>query len=195
MMQGKSSLCCSPLLPLVLTRMSMGPTSPLPAPPCCSPSFSAPCVLLHMHASQPVACILFSLCMLAGRSPTPLIDLERYQIEMLVDMGISDVELYRVALTAPSAVSTDQIVASSFDRLEFLGDSVVGLVFRSWVYNRLVTLLLAWSSDLGCTTGWTAISPVQSTNGLAHCQLVPRALMSCLVVIMCCCMASVLEQT
>lgn len=77
-----------------------------------------------------------SLCMLAGRSPTPLIDLERYQIEMLVDMGISDVELYHVALTAPSAVSTDQIVASSFDRLEFLGDSVVGLVFRSWVYNR-----------------------------------------------------------
>ncbi|KAL0052486.1 hypothetical protein WJX82_002912 [Trebouxia sp. C0006] len=71
-----------------------------------------------------------------GRSPTPLVDLERYQIEMLVDMGISDVELYRVALTAPSAVTTDQIVASSFDRLEFLGDSVVGLVFRSWVYNR-----------------------------------------------------------
>jgi len=82
-----------------------------------------------------------SLCMLAGRSPTPLVDLERYQIEMLVDMGISDVELYRVALTAPSAVTTDQIVASSFDRLEFLGDSVVGLVFRSWVYNRLASHL------------------------------------------------------
>ncbi len=115
--------------------------------------------------------------MLAGRSPTPLKDLERYQIEMLVDMGISDVELYRVALTAPSAVSTDQIVASSFDRLEFLGDSVVGLVFRSWVYNR------------------SAISPVPSTNGLAHLQLVLSALMSCLGLIICCYMASVLEQT
>lgn len=89
---------------------------------------------MSYHQREPVEGSTYDLT--TGRSPTPLIDLERYQIEMLVDMGISDVELYRVALTAPSAVSTDQIVASCFDRLEFLGDSVVGLVFRSWVYNR-----------------------------------------------------------
>lgn len=89
---------------------------------------------MSYHEREPVEGSTYDLT--TGRSPTPLIDLERYQIEMLVNMGISDVELYRVALTSPSAVSTNQIVASSFDRLEFLGDSVVGLVFRSWVYNR-----------------------------------------------------------
>lgn len=74
--------------------------------------------------------------MLAGRSPTPLIDLDRHQIEMLVDMGIGDVQLYRTALTSPSAVSSENIVADSFDRLEFLGDAVVNLIFKSWVFNR-----------------------------------------------------------
>ena len=97
---------------------------------------------------------------------------------MLVDMGISDVELYRVALTAPSAVSTGQIVASCFDRLEFLGDSVVGLVFRSWVYNRL-------AGRLTCSFHKVSSS---FPAGLP-------APMSCLRVIICCYMASVLEQT
>lgn len=128
-----------------------GLTSPLPAHPCCLPSSSRVQRNLCAVIGSCYTCLPPSLCMLAGRSPTPLIDLERYQIEMLVDMGISDVELYRVALTAPSAVSPDQIVASSFDRLEFLGDSVVGLVFRSWVYNRLASHLTCsfhkWSSS------------------------------------------------
>ena len=55
---------------------------------------------------------------------------------MLVDMGIGDVQLYRTALTSPSAVSSENIVAGSFDRLEFLGDAVVNLIFKSWVFNR-----------------------------------------------------------
>jgi len=141
---ASSPCAAAPCCPWLEAHVNGAP-SHLPAPPCCSPSFSATYVLIYMHAMQPVACMLFSLCMLAGRSPTPLLDLERYQIEMLVDMGISDVGLYRIALTSPSAVSTDQIVASSFDRLEFLGDSVVGLVFRSWVYNRSVSHLTCFN--------------------------------------------------
>ena len=74
--------------------------------------------------------------LLAGRSATPLIDLERYQIEQLVNTGVGNMELYRTALTAPSAVNPNKVAADSFDRLEFLGDAVVGLVFKSWVFNR-----------------------------------------------------------
>ena len=51
-------------------------------------------------------------------------------------MGVGDVGLYRTALTSPSSVKFDDALAHSFDRLEFLGDSVVNLAFKSWVYNR-----------------------------------------------------------
>lgn len=51
-------------------------------------------------------------------------------------MGVKDLELYRTALTSPSALPLEKIVAASFDRLEFLGDAVVNLAFRSWVYAR-----------------------------------------------------------
>ena len=73
---------------------------------------------------------------LAGRSPTPLEDVERYQIEDLIRMGVKDVELFRVALTAPSAITQDKTIAASFDRLEYLGDAAVSLAFRSWVFGR-----------------------------------------------------------
>ena len=73
---------------------------------------------------------------LAGRSPTPLEDVERYQIEDLIRMGVKDVELFRVDLTAPSAITQDKTIAASFDRLEYLGDAAVSLAFRSWVFGR-----------------------------------------------------------
>lgn len=73
---------------------------------------------------------------LAGRSPTPLEDLERYQIEDLVRMGVKKVELFRIALTAPSAITLDKTTAASFNRLEYLGDAAVSLSIRSWVFAR-----------------------------------------------------------
>ena len=76
----------------------------------------------------------------AGRSPTPLADVERYQIEDLIQMGVKNLELFRTALTAPSAISKDRVVAASFDRLEYLGDAAVSLAFRSWVYARYIRM-------------------------------------------------------
>lgn len=72
----------------------------------------------------------------SGRSPTPLEDLERYQIEDLVRMGVKKVELFRIALTAPSAITLDKTTAASFNRLEYLGDAAVSLSIRSWVFAR-----------------------------------------------------------
>ena len=42
-------------------------------------------------------------------------------------------ELYRTALTCPSALSAGRRVASSYERLEFLGDAVLSLVVRQKV--------------------------------------------------------------
>lgn len=56
-------------------------------------------------------------------------------------MGVKNLELFRTALTAPSAISTDRIIAGSFDRLEYLGDAAVSLAFRNWVYARYVHLV------------------------------------------------------
>ena len=66
-------------------------------------------------------------------------------MEDLIQIGVTDLDLFRVALTAPSAISMDKMIAGSFDRLEYLGDAAVSLAFRSWVYARytsgLFTLL------------------------------------------------------
>lgn len=77
----------------------------------------------------------------AGRSPTPLADVQRHQIEDLTQMGVRNLELFRTALTAPSAISKDRIIAASFDRLEYLGDAAVSLAFRNWVYARYTHLV------------------------------------------------------
>ena len=88
------------------------------------------------HSIARPNCLRNCLVLFAGRSLTPLADVERYQIEDLIKMGVKDLELYRTALTSPSALPLEKIVAASFDRLEFLGDAVVNLAFRSWVYAR-----------------------------------------------------------
>ena len=72
----------------------------------------------------------------AGRSATPLADLPRHRIEDLVGCGVRDVRLYQTALSAPSAVEPDHMIAQSFDRLEYLGDAVVQVVFGSYIYQR-----------------------------------------------------------
>lgn len=72
----------------------------------------------------------------AGRSPTPLADLQRHQVEDLIGCGVRSMDLYRAALSSKSAVEPDQIIARSFDRLEFLGDAVVGQVFKDYIFQR-----------------------------------------------------------
>ena len=51
-------------------------------------------------------------------------------------MGVKKVELFRIALTAPSAITLDKTTAASFNRLEYLGDAAVSLSIRSWVFAR-----------------------------------------------------------
>ena len=75
-------------------------------------------------------------CWYAGRSPAPLADLQRHQVEDLIGCGVRNMELYRAALSSKSAVEPDQIIARSFDRLEFLGDAVVGQVFKDYIFQR-----------------------------------------------------------
>lgn len=72
----------------------------------------------------------------AGRSATPLADLQRHYVEDLIGCGVRDMGLYRTALSAPSAVEPDHMIAQSFDRIEYLGDAVVQIVFGSYIYQR-----------------------------------------------------------
>ena len=54
---------------------------------------------------------------------------------MLVGTFVVDMSLYRRALTAPSAVP-DSRAASSYERLEYLGDSILEGVARQFIYER-----------------------------------------------------------
>ncbi len=52
-----------------------------------------------------------------------------------------DLRLYRRALTAPTAVLDP--VGGSFERLEYLGDAVLGVIAREYIYAR-------WRSPPSC---------------------------------------------
>lgn len=71
-----------------------------------------------------------------GRSPCPLIGLERWRFEELLQMGIRNVALYRTALTHPAAIKPEMRF-QSYERLEFLGDAVLELVVRDMLLKRL----------------------------------------------------------
>ncbi|HTJ58382.1 MAG TPA: ribonuclease III [Devosiaceae bacterium] len=59
------------------------------------------------------------------------------QLEARLGYRFADPELLERALTHSSAVSPGKRVASSYQRLEFLGDRVLGLVVADLLYRRL----------------------------------------------------------
>lgn len=61
---------------------------------------------------------------------------------MLVGTFVVDMSLYRRALTAPSAVP-DSRAASSYERLEYLGDSILEGIARQFIYERQAYVHLA----------------------------------------------------
>lgn len=60
----------------------------------------------------------------------PLADVPNRRLEQLVDLPIRDASLFRAALTSPSALPPGQRITRDFQRLEYLGDAVLGLVVR-----------------------------------------------------------------
>ena len=71
-----------------------------------------------------------------GRSTSlPLDKLERWRLEELMGTGVCNVLLYRSALTHPTALKPEQRLMS-YERLEFLGDSVIELVCRQMLMER-----------------------------------------------------------
>lgn len=105
-------------------------------------TFSGPFLALSCpHVVLSLLGLMIWIC--AGRSPAPLADVERYQVEDLIQMGVKNLELFQTALTAPSAITKDRTIAASFDRLEYLGDAAVALVFRKWVYDRYAHCLIS----------------------------------------------------
>ncbi len=69
-------------------------------------------------------------CAKAGHAIAPLFDVPRWRFEALVRAPVRRPELYRMALTCPSALSAGRRVDESYERLEFLGDAVLSTVIR-----------------------------------------------------------------
>lgn len=69
-------------------------------------------------------------------------------MEDLIGCGVRDMGLYRTALSAPSAVEPDHMIAQSFDRIEYLGDAVVQIVFGSYIYQRYLLQIYLPSDHL-----------------------------------------------
>ena len=47
---------------------------------------------------------------------------------------VCEMGLYRRALTSPTAV--DDVVGCSYERLEYVGDAVLGLIIREYIYSK-----------------------------------------------------------
>lgn len=71
----------------------------------------------------------------AGKHEDPLADLPRWRLEALIGGPVRNMSLFRQALTAPSALPEGQELAS-YERLEFLGDSVLELAIREYLFTR-----------------------------------------------------------
>jgi len=65
----------------------------------------------------------------------PLRDVPAYKLEQLVGCGIGNVDLYRSALTHPTALPPESR-ALSYERLEYLGDAVMELCTRQLLMER-----------------------------------------------------------
>ncbi|CAG9463088.1 unnamed protein product [Pedinophyceae sp. YPF-701] len=70
-----------------------------------------------------------------GRSPHPLRDVPRWRFERLVGCGVRDVQLFRRAFTATSALPLGDELRS-YERLEYLGDAVMSIVVREWMLEK-----------------------------------------------------------
>ena len=73
----------------------------------------------------------------ALRDLTPSIDERIDRVEQILGHTFSDRDLVARALTHPSAVEADP--KHSYERLEFLGDSIVGLVVADEAFSRFPT--------------------------------------------------------
>lgn len=71
-----------------------------------------------------------------GRTSAPLADLTGWRVEQLTLSAVRDLGLYRAALTHKSALPTEERTQKSYERLEFLGDSVLGLTCRTLLLQR-----------------------------------------------------------
>ncbi|BDA44828.1 probable ribonuclease 3 at C-terminar half [Coccomyxa sp. Obi] len=69
-----------------------------------------------------------------GKTEAPLADLPRWRVEALVGTYVCDMRLYRRALTTPMAV--EDAVDASYERLEYVGDAVLGLIIREYIYKK-----------------------------------------------------------
>lgn len=56
-------------------------------------------------------------------------------LESVLGVTITNLQLYIVALTHPSAVRYFQLQTHSYERLEFLGDSIIGFVVANWLFQ------------------------------------------------------------
>ena len=78
------------------------------------------------------------LCSAAGRSSNPVADIPRWRLEHLVGTGIRKTDLYHIALSGPVAVTEDLSIKRSYERLEFLGDSLLNAIVKDWIFKRWV---------------------------------------------------------
>ncbi|KAG7669751.1 putative Ribonuclease 3 [Nannochloris sp. 'desiccata'] len=68
-------------------------------------------------------------------APRTLLDVPAWKLEQLVGCGIGNVNLYRSALTHPTALPPESR-ALSYERLEYLGDAVMELCTRQLLMER-----------------------------------------------------------
>lgn len=80
----------------------------------------------HLRFKMQVLCV--------GKTEAPLADLPRWRIEALLGTHVYDMSLYRRALTSPGAVH--DVVGCSYERLEYVGDAVLGLIIRDYIYCK-----------------------------------------------------------
>ncbi|KAK9811497.1 hypothetical protein WJX72_004836 [[Myrmecia] bisecta] len=88
-----------------------------------------------------------------GRCPDPLADLPRWRVEALLGLPVCNLDLYRAAFTCSSVLPDDLVVDKSFERLEYLGDSVLELAIRDYIFKRYPTATEGFLSQLQQSLG------------------------------------------
>jgi ribonuclease-3 len=58
------------------------------------------------------------------------------QVEQLIGTKIKNLDLYQKAFTHKSAIKEYETVTSSFETLEFMGDSVLGFIITKFLFDR-----------------------------------------------------------
>ncbi|KAK9836596.1 hypothetical protein WJX74_004014 [Apatococcus lobatus] len=99
-----------------------------------------------------------------GKHEDPLSDLPRWRLEALIGGPVRNMSLFRQALTAPNALPEGQELAS-YERLEFLGDAVLELAIREYLFTRF---------DMEDEGQLTLISQMYLTNNASLCSIARR---------------------